>query len=183
MSPFEKPISSVQPDRFVYVVDYYLCKIIHNPFVSSGLILSCYAYYLATTPHSITHRYASSDILSNIINIIAVCRFLFKQIQPSFRRTIFFILQIITSFFILDTSAFSPLVVLSIYFQIFLPFVVILIAYANKSTLHEGLKSANNSFLPFFLSYSIMLMNNELWFNTTVPELAYSLSSYPSSST
>lgn len=64
-----------------------------------------------------------------------------------------------------------------VYCQIILPSIIILISYyINDFTIQESITLGNNNFIPFLLSYSIKLMNNQLWFNSTIQEFIYSIS-------
>lgn len=182
-------LTIVKPDKFIYIIDYYLCNIIHNPLISSGFILFSYGYYILTTSSlfedSLTYDIVYSDILSNLINIIAICRFLFNlKFNNSFGEGLFFIFQTIGSFYIFldndydngddETSIFLKVCV---YCQIILPSIIILISYyINDFTIQESITLGNNNFIPFLLSYSIKLMNNQLWFNSTIQEFIYSIS-------
>ena len=174
-------LNVVEPDRFIYIIDYYLCNIVHNPLISSGFILFSYGYYISTTSlfkSSLTYDIVYSDVLSNLINIIAICRFLFNlKFNNTLGEGLFFIFQTIGSFYIFDDDEFSILLKICIYCQIVLPFIIILISYyINDFTIKESITLGNNNFIPFLLSYSIILMNNQLWFNSTIQEFIYSIS-------
>ncbi|CAK9442239.1 uncharacterized protein LODBEIA_P59820 [Lodderomyces beijingensis] len=166
---------TIQYDKYIHLVDYYLCNILHNPIYSSTIIISFTYYQLvqnsSTTTTTAKEDYAY-DLVSNIINLIFICRFQFKfahnhKLVPPLAKlvseVVFLLIQIASCCYLMTTlyPVYPSSIQIFIILQILLPFVIFVTSMWHHAAQEwtRALSECNNNLLPFFISNSFLFIN------------------------
>ncbi|KAL1570075.1 Uncharacterized protein V4U95_005248 [Candida albicans] len=110
-SIYHQPFTNTyQSNRYIYIIDKYFCKFIHNPIISSIILILSYTYYYYYYYYYNNNNYNYddyylpqylfvNDLVSNIINLICILRFQYRfKFNHLIGELIFFIGQSILSY-------------------------------------------------------------------------------------
>ncbi|KGU24341.1 hypothetical protein MGM_05036 [Candida albicans P75063] len=110
-SIYHQPFTNTyQSNRYIYIIDKYFCKFIHNPIISSIILILSYTYYYYYYYYYNNDNYDYddyylpqylfvNDLVSNIINLICILRFQYRfKFNHLIGELIFFIGQSILSY-------------------------------------------------------------------------------------
>ena len=85
---YHQPFTNTyQSNRYIYIIDKYFCKFIHNPIISSIILILSYTYYYYYYYNNDNYDYDDyylpqylfvNDLVSNIINLICILRFQYR---------------------------------------------------------------------------------------------------------
>ncbi|ABN64490.2 predicted protein [Scheffersomyces stipitis CBS 6054] len=179
MTPSPNPLSTSRSIRFI---DRYLCRIIHNPVITSTLLMCTIAAIQSNQIYNLYNSTFNSpdfifvdeyvfDIISNALNILFVFRFQLKsqkQINKTW-ETLLFIAQNIGCYNLLFSSKYSILFNYEIHSslkvclvtQILFPYLILLINLLDwkKLTYANFLHDCNSNLLSIFISHSFLFIN------------------------
>ncbi|KAK6464310.1 hypothetical protein DFJ63DRAFT_333882 [Scheffersomyces coipomensis] len=175
-------------NKYIKFIDSVLCKTIHNPIITSLIILisisliqSFQISQLITTTSNQSFVFIDDyifDIISNLINILFIIRFQYFIRFPLICEIILFITQNIICLNLLFNNNFNILSLLnwnsidSIFFtslkifliiQIIFPYIILIINIFDykhsEGSIHSFLSDCNNNYLPIFISHSFLFIN------------------------
>ena len=107
---YHQPFTNTyQSNRYIYIIDKYFCKFIHNPIISSIILILSYTYYYYYYYYNndnydyddyyLPQYLFVNDLVSNIINLICILRFQYRfKFNHLIGELIFFIGQSILSY-------------------------------------------------------------------------------------
>ncbi|EGW30053.1 uncharacterized protein SPAPADRAFT_143909 [Spathaspora passalidarum NRRL Y-27907] len=189
----EKPISDLPPtkNRYIQVLDLYLSNIIHNPIFTSVAVLISFCYlqckqwdWLMISSHSFEFIFVEDyefDILSNIINLIFIFRFVYYIKLNLIGEIALFLVQNFACYkyvlmkdgisFFKDTDM-SMFLKSCIALQVIFPWLILLSCIVQRMPWNKTLVDCNTNYLPLFMSQSFMFVN------TTFPLLDNSFKNY-----
>lgn len=123
------------------------------------------------------------DLLSNIINLVFIYRFVKRSNSPYQSRTnsvyqelCIFIMQLVAATYFISTyfTQFPKLLQILTSLQLVLPFIIFFISISSNRTIYKPLKECNNNILPFFITNSFLFINTT--FTTSTSTSACTLS-------